>query len=312
MFGEKEDTLIWKLSQNGEFSAASAYNLARNGGASPCIFSGEWLWKIDTIPKIQHFIWLYLHSSVPVRKMLANRGITSQKACPICQNQEESIIHLLRDCPFATKFWKDLGTPQIFSNFLHLNLPDWIKNNCLCSNQIHANGFSWNIQFPFAIWCLRRHRNKIVFENAPANSRLHLMCIQLAREFFFCVSKRQKIRHCTVNPICWNKPEPGWYKLNSDGASQGNPGCAGGGGLIRDHNGKWVKGFMRNIGKTTSVAAEFWALRDGLMLAAQLGINHLHVELDAQVVVNLVLSNKAINNSCAALLNDCRYLLEQF
>ena len=48
------------------------------------------------------------------------------------------------------------------------------------------------------------------------------------------------------------------------------------------------------------------------MLAAQLGINHLHVELDAQVVVNLVLSKKAVNNSCAALLNDCRYLLEQF
>ena len=59
--------------------------------------------------------------------------------------------------------------------------------------------------------------------------------------------------------------------MNSDRASQGNPGCFGGGGLIRDHNGKWVKGFMRNIGKTTSVAAEFWALRDRLMLAAQLG-----------------------------------------
>ena len=75
-----------------------------------------------------------------------------------------------------------------------------------------------------------------------------------------------------------------------------------------------MKGFMRNIGKTTSVAAEFWALRDGLILAGQLGIDHLHVELDAQVVVNLVLSNKTINktNSCAALLNDCRYLLEQF
>ena len=69
---------------------------------------------------------------------------------------------------------------------------------------------------------------------------------------------------------------------------------------------------MWNIGQATSVAAEFWALRDGLMLAAQLGINHLHVELDAQVVVNLVLSKKTINNSCVALLHDYRYLLEQF
>ena len=89
------------------------------------------------------------------------------------------------------------------------------------------------------------------------------------------------MRHCTVNPIRWNKPDQGWFKLNSDGASQGNPGLAGRGGLIRDHDGKWVKSYMRNIGQATSVAAEFWALRDGLMLATQLGINHLHVELDA-------------------------------
>ena len=45
------------------------------------------------------------------------------------------------------------------------------------------------------------------------------------------------------------------------GESQGNPGHAGGGGLIRDHDGKWVKGYMRNIGQATSVAAEIWALR---------------------------------------------------
>ena len=120
------------------------------------------------------------------------------------------------------------------------------------------------------------------------------------------------MRLFSVNPICWNKPNLGWFKLNYDGASQGNPGRAGGGGLIRNHDGKWVKGFMRNIGQATSVAAEFWALRDGLMLAAQLGITHLHVELDAQVVVNLVLSKKTINNSCAALLNDCRYLMGLF
>ncbi|KAL0009174.1 hypothetical protein SO802_010676 [Lithocarpus litseifolius] len=171
---------------------------------------------------------------------------------------------------------------------------------------------SFIFYFPFAIWCLWSHRNKVVFENAPINPNLHLLCIQLAREYFYCVSKRQINRLCTVIPICWLRPDQGWFKLNSDGAFQGNLGRAGGGGLIRDHLGKWIKGFMRNIGQATSFAAEFWALRDGLMLAAQLGITHLHVELDAQVIVNLVLSKKHINNSCSALLNDCRYLLEQF
>lgn len=70
----------------------------------------------------------------------------------------------------------------------------------------------------------------------------------------------------------------GWYKLNSDWASLGNPGKAGGGGLIRDSQGSWVKGYMRNIGVATSVKAEFWALRDGLLLASQMGIAQLVVE----------------------------------
>ena len=122
MFGEKEDTLVWKLSQNGEFNAASAYDLARNDGASPISFSEGWLWKIDTLPKIQHFIWLCFHSSIPMQKILADRGITYHTTCPLCHSHEESIIHLLRDCSFALTFWKKLGTPQVFSNFLQLNL----------------------------------------------------------------------------------------------------------------------------------------------------------------------------------------------
>ena len=69
---------------------------------------------------------------------------------------------------------------------------------------------------------------------------------------------------------------------------------------------------MRHIGISTSIIAEFWALRDGLMLASQLGITHLAVELDAKVVVDLVLSSKTPNNSYTSLLNDCRHSLQQF
>ena len=92
----------------------------------------------------------------------------------------------------------------------------------------------------------------------------------------------------------------------------GNPGKAGGGGLICDHQGKWIKGYMRHIDVATSIIAEFWALRDGLMLASQLGITQLLVELDAKVIVDLVLSTKPSNNSYFSLLNDCRYLIRQF
>ena len=92
----------------------------------------------------------------------------------------------------------------------------------------------------------------------------------------------------------------------------GNLGKVGGEGLIRDSCGRWIKGYMRYFGINTSIIAEFWALRDGLTLASQLGITHLAVELDAKVVVDLILSRKTPNGSYTSLLNDCRYLLRQF
>lgn len=53
-----------------------------------------------------------------------------------------------------------------------------------------------------------------------------------------------------------SKPSLSWHKLNLDGSSLGNLGRAGGGGLIRDNRGHWIKGYARNIGHTTSIAAE--------------------------------------------------------
>ena len=35
----------------------------------------------------------------------------------------------------------------------------------------------------------------------------------------------------------WEKPLWGWLKLNFDGSTLNNPGKAGGGGLLRDHEG---------------------------------------------------------------------------
>jgi len=50
----------------------------------------------------------------------------------------------------------------------------------------------------------------------------------------------------------------------------GNSGLVGGGGLIRNEDGEWVKGYVRAISCATSVAAELWALRDGFVYVSPL------------------------------------------
>ena len=73
-----------------------------------------------------------------------------------------------------------------------------------------------------------------------------------------------------------------------DGSALGCPGPAGGGGLIHDDHGKWVKGFLRRIGKVNSLEAELW---DGLILCNQLLIQELLIELDAKAIISLLTCN---------------------
>ena len=113
----------------------------------------------------------------------------------------------------------------------------------------------------------------------------------------------------TIIPVGWVKPLEGWMKLNSDGSTLGNPRRAGKGGVIRNHEGAWIRGYARALGNTNSIISELWALRDGLNLAMELGLNNLIIELDALSVVTL-LNNDSENLLMEPSLTDCRNLLK--
>ena len=148
-----------------------------------------------------------------------------------------------------------------------------------------------------------------MFDNGIPNPKLDKFYLGQAREFHFCVSKINQVSSKIPILVRWNKPSIGQHKLNTDGASIGNLGKAGGGGIIRDCHSDWVKGYSRSIGYTTSVLAKWWALRDGLILAIQLGINQLDVELDAKVIMDLLNGAECPNQSYSPLLNDCGSLI---
>ena len=106
--------------------------------------------------------------------------------------------------------------------------------------------------------------------------------------------------------VRWLPPPINWLKLNSDGSSMGNPRLAGGGGLIRNEIGEWVRGYARAIGCATSVAAKLWALRDGIRLCISLKILALVIELDAKLVIDLSKKDVENLNGISVLVADCR------
>lgn len=104
-------------------------------------------------------------------------------------------------------------------------------------------------------------------------------------EFMYCYSSSKAPNGSTNKLVQWEKPPSSWTKLNTDGASLGNPGVAGCGGVVRDESGNRMAGFARRIGITSSFKAELWGLRDGLTLCSNLNISALIVELDAEVLL---------------------------
>lgn len=81
-------------------------------------------------------------------------------------------------------------------------------------------------------------------------------------EWHFLVQQRPP-RHRSDTLVGWLPPKENFIKLDTDGSFDPALGTACTGGLIRDHSGRWLGGFHRNM-TANSMMAELWALRDGL------------------------------------------------
>lgn len=76
--------------------------------------------------------------------------------------------------------------------------------------------------------------------------------------------------------------------MNVDGASKGNLGRAGGGGIIRTCSAEVIQTFVFSCGSCNALTAELWALYHGLRLAFGMGITKLVVESDSLVASALL------------------------
>ena len=114
---------------------------------------------------IQCFIWkCYLHS-LPVKELLVARGIAENGVCKYCGLGSESILHVLRDCPFAKKIWANLDNTRCDEDFFSSGLCGWLKRNLKDSKDWVAGQSPWDVQFAFGIWSLWTHRNKRIFKH---------------------------------------------------------------------------------------------------------------------------------------------------
>ena len=187
-----------------------------------------------------------------------------------------------------------------------------LEKNGRENHAIPQSPIPWRYTFLFAIWVIWLKSNSWVFPNKKSHNSEAAEIRHRTLEFYLCVLSLRKPPRLIEKHIRWERPNQGWMKLNTDSSSLGNPGIAGGGGVVRNEHGKWIVGFLRKIGRTTSYVAEQWALRDGLNLCLAKDFLVVEVELDAKCVVNALSSPNQSNVNQSALLDDCRQLSTRF
>lgn len=86
----------------------------------------------------------------------------------------------------------------------------------------------------------------------------------------------------------WQPPPPGFLKFNIDGASKGNLGVVGYGGVIRDEQGNIKVIFHSHLGKATNNMAELMALEQCLEILMEINLHNSIIEADSKLIINSV------------------------
>lgn len=110
----------------------------------------------------------------------------------------------------------------------------------------------------------------------------------------------------------WRPPNIGWFKLNFDGASRGNSGPSGAGGVIHSWQGKTIARYSKPLEIDTNNMAEFKALVLGLSLCIELNLAKVEIEGDSAIVVNALRAKKVLSWKLQSLLDSAINMMDKF
>jgi hypothetical protein len=176
---EVEDKHIFSIAADGKYSAKSAYEGLFAGSTS----FGHYhlIWKTWAPPKCRFFLWLVANKRCWTADRLAKRGLDHPARCLFCDQEAETIDHILVSCVFTRVFWFTLLKPFGFQSLTpqpgHSSFMAWWEQISGLASGIPGKGL--NSLVALGAWITWKHRNSCVFDGCTPSLDLS---IKLARE----------------------------------------------------------------------------------------------------------------------------------
>lgn len=245
---------------------------------------GAWakIWKLNVPPKVKVFWWRVVHEFLPAKDILNRRHIEPSSCCDTCGAEKETIRHILIECTIAKRFWAEvrvLTGVKLPSLHAATWATDLISGVCSDKNRgIFIVGM-------YSLWMQRNNRR----HGAPVQSVRGAVqwAVDLAHDLWLMHEPKLQVPVPVPRPG-WKLSETSWVKCNTDGAFCVEKRWGATGVVLRDHHGSFVAGraqwYKHGLDALTMEAL---AVRDGLALAHNKGIQRLQLETDSQELVKL-------------------------
>jgi len=175
---DNTDVHQWRFEPSDNFSTRSAYSAFFIG--STTFEPWKRIWKTWAPGKCKTFIWLAVRNRCWTADRLQKRGLPHPEHCPLCDQDDETVQHLLTSCVFARQFWfsilQPLNLTSLVPNRRCASLAEWWKKSWRKIPKQHRKGF--NSLVILGAWTLWKQRNACVFDGATPNIQRALQALQ--------------------------------------------------------------------------------------------------------------------------------------
>ena len=296
---EREDQLLWKHSPQGTLHLKEAYSFKLQHTQE--LQWAKTIWSSDIPPSRSMLVWRLMHEKLPTDENLRVRGCSFPSMCSLCCRRSESSIHLFFQCPFASILWAWLSRTINLS--LNFNSLEELLEVCdlswspQCKVVIKAAIINLFNTIWFAGNQARFNGKSISCAAAMAliTSSTSLSCKNTTKATNnsirdFTILKNFSVRtHSPKTPqqkeVIWQPPPITWLKCNIDGASKGNPGMSGCGGIFRNCQFEVVCSFVEPLGNSNSFIAELCAFMRAIAIAKHQNWHNIWIETDSTLVL---------------------------
>jgi hypothetical protein len=106
---ESRDTISWRLTTNGEYSARSVYNIFFLGRSE--VPGTKKLWSSGAPLKHKIHMWLALKDRLWIVDRLEECRMQHPPLCILCCQEKETIEHLTLQCSYSREIWHNMLLP---------------------------------------------------------------------------------------------------------------------------------------------------------------------------------------------------------